>query len=176
MRFDYDFGINGRFDLDIRYSTWGLDEQALLELKEKPGKVLNGRVYKMAIRGACLRRLNNSYARILMEQNAKAPVVYDDCYEELNLVGEHLASKALHRKHRASERYRKVRQDRFDGGHFDLRTAKKELRRSSRRRLNAKAVFADKDAIGKHGSYFSDVEPWSVRGWRNLGGKVEVDG
>lgn len=175
--FKYTFGLDGHFEIDVTYSTYGLDQKALLKLKEKPGK-LNGRVYKVALSDSCGRKIDAWHERIRTKLGIQNNLVtYDDIVDdEPDVIGEHLDSKALHRKHRASERYRKVRQDRFDGGHFDLRTAKKELRRSSRRKLNNMAVFTDKDYVGKHGSYFSDVEKWSVRGWRNLGGKVEVDG
>lgn len=178
MKFNYVFGIEGRFGLDVTFSTWGLDQEALLKLKEKPGRMLKGRVYEMALRDSCGREVDKWHERIWMKLAIQNNLlVYDDVIDdEPDVIDEHLSEKALHRKHRASERYRKVRQDRFDGGHFDLRTAKKELRRSSRRKLNNMAVFTDKDYVGKHGSYFSDVEKWSVRGWRNLGGKVEVDG
>lgn len=178
MKFNYVFGIEGRFGLDVTYSTWGLDQEALLKLKEKPGRMLKGRVYEMALRDSCGREVDKWHESVRVKLAIQNNLVsYDDVIDdEPDVIGERLASKALHRKHRASERYRKVRQNRFDGGHFDLRTAKKELRRSSRRRLNAKAVFADKDAIGKHGSYFSDAEKYTVHGWRSLGGKVMVDG
>ena len=157
------------FEANVEIQLFCLDDEAVLKLKYHPAR-LNGRAEKLA------RRETDERIAKHMTYGRPRPVIWDIVDEEPDIIGEHESEKALHRKHRASERYRKVRQSRLGWGHFDLRTAKKGARRSSRRKLNAKAVFADKDYVGKHGSLFSDVEKWSVRGWRSLGEKVMIDG
>ena len=157
------------FSANIEIALCGLDDEAVLKLKYRPAR-LNGRAEKLA------RRETDERIAKHMTYGRPRPVIWDIIDDEPDIIGEHEAEKALRRKHRASERYRKVRQSRNGWGNFDLRTAKKELRRSSRRKLNKLAVFADKDVIGKHGSYFSDSEPYTARGWRSLGGKVMIDG
>lgn len=171
--FKYNFGIEGRFELDVTYSTWGLDQEALLKLKEKPAK-LNGRVYKVALSDSCGRKVDAWHERVRMKLAIQNNLVsYDDVIDdEPNLVGEHLAAKALNRKHRASQRYRKVRQEYATPGHFDLRSFKKEARRRRRRQLNDKAIAVEKDVVRKYRSTFSDAEPYSIKGMKLLDGHI----
>lgn len=155
----WNFGEYFGLDLDVQF--FGLDDQAVNQMKYRPAK-LDGRAERLAryetIERMCERIVNGD----------PKPVILDVIEEEPDLVGEHLSKKALRRKHRDAQRYRKVRQEYAAPGNFDLRAFKKEARRRRRRQLDSKAVVAEKDVVRKYRSTFSEVEPYTVRGMRSL--------
>lgn len=162
----YEFGREGWFDLDIIIALACLDEEGTLRQKFHPVK-LNGRRYLFERSEARMRVVFASCSF-----NNPRPEIMDLIDEEPDLVGEHMSQKALRRKHRAAQRYRKVRQEYAAPGNFDLRAFKKEARRRRRRQLNGKAVAGEKDVVRKYRSTFSDAEPYSIKGMKLLDGHV----
>lgn len=143
------YGEEGWFDVDISIALAGLDEEGLLEQKEKPVRP-HGRMQGTLFIEALRRRV-----KVDVEMATMTPVILDIIDAQPDVVAEHLARKDKRRAHDAASRYQKVRRQWTE--REGCRAVKNIDRRRMRRKLNdAVRSECEPDIIGKHGCEFAN--------------------